>query len=549
MWATTLRFLTRWWPPLVAAGATLAYAVAILGFGLDFRPLQNDEGVTLMVASKMSVRDVLHTAIHVRHGPPLHYLLVHASLAWRDDILGLRLPSALLGITAVAFSYLAGRELLGRAGGAIVSVVVASSPITIHLGQFARGYTAMMTAAFASLWLLLLLVRTRRLRWVAPYALFALMLVASHPFGLFALASELVLLVVLGLGPKLRHPRAWRQEWRSYVGVVVAAVLGLVALVLLHAVYSPLQNKYQVGHGGPVIHLGSSGFWSRLGDHVSGSNDPVAAILLGIAVVAGFAVLCLRNHRAAIVVGVWIGLPVALLSVFTAGSQAFAPERHLSFLMPGYAVALAALFIEIAQRVPRRAAPIAAVVAAGLLAAGLVADYNDLTNFNSGLRNASLALGEQFTSDDTLLSSAGKSGGPAEDPRLYTAYAALDAAGDSPLGMWRLLDHPQGCALVHQIQQRKQPQYVWALVKPSDAEDFAQKMQDSLKDGTTVQVFSPFVLIKTPVGVQTPRGALFEGDLLWRAAVKAAPDVHDFGHMSQVYRHAFNLARLGRCAG
>ena len=110
----TLRFLTKWWPPMVAAAATIGYAVAVLGFGLDFRPLQNDEGVTLAVASKDSVREVLHTAIDLRHGPPLHYLLVHASLEWRDDILGLRLPSAVLGILAVAISYGTGRELLGR---------------------------------------------------------------------------------------------------------------------------------------------------------------------------------------------------------------------------------------------------------------------------------------------------------------------------------------------------------------------------------------------------------------------------------------------------
>ena len=56
----------------------------------------------------------------------------------------------MLGIVAVALSYGFGRELMGRAGGAVVAVVTASSPITIHLGQFARGYTAMIAAAYAS---------------------------------------------------------------------------------------------------------------------------------------------------------------------------------------------------------------------------------------------------------------------------------------------------------------------------------------------------------------------------------------------------------------
>jgi hypothetical protein len=152
------RILRARWPPLLALTATLAYAVVVIGFGLDFRPLHNDEGVTLGVASRASALDVLRVAVDHRHGPPLHYLLVHASLTWRYDILGLRLPSALLGIVAVAASFGFGRELVGRAGGAVIAIVTASSPVTIHLGQFARGYTAMIAAAYISAWLMLVLV-------------------------------------------------------------------------------------------------------------------------------------------------------------------------------------------------------------------------------------------------------------------------------------------------------------------------------------------------------------------------------------------------------
>ena len=79
---------------------------------------------------------MLDIAVNYRHGPPLHYLLVHASLVWREDVFGLRLPSALLGILAVALAYGFGRELLGRAGGAVVSVLVAASPAVVRLGQF-----------------------------------------------------------------------------------------------------------------------------------------------------------------------------------------------------------------------------------------------------------------------------------------------------------------------------------------------------------------------------------------------------------------------------
>ena len=121
-------FLTARWSVAVGALATVAYGVAVIGFGLVYRPLHNDEGVTLQVASHASAHQVLDVAVNYRHGPPLHYLLVHASLLWRDDMLGLRLPSALLGILTVALAFGFGRELLGRHGGGPVAAIVDLGP-------------------------------------------------------------------------------------------------------------------------------------------------------------------------------------------------------------------------------------------------------------------------------------------------------------------------------------------------------------------------------------------------------------------------------------
>jgi len=111
---------------VLAGIATLGYGACVFGFGLVFRPLESDESVTLQVASLDSVRGVLDAAVNYRHGPPLHYLLVHASLAVRDDVFGLRLPSALLGMVAVGLAYGFGRELLGRVEGSVMAVIVAT---------------------------------------------------------------------------------------------------------------------------------------------------------------------------------------------------------------------------------------------------------------------------------------------------------------------------------------------------------------------------------------------------------------------------------------
>jgi hypothetical protein len=533
-------FLARYWPLLLAAAATLGYAVAILGFGLDYRPLHNDEGVTLAVASESSAADVLRTAIEVRHGPPLHYLLVHASLAWRNDILGLRLPSAILGILAVPLSYAAGRELLGRPGGAAVAVIVATSPIVVHLGQFARGYTAMIAFSFASLWILLVLIRTRR-GWLVPaYAVAALLLVASHPFGLFALSSELVLLAVFTLG---REPSRWRAEPRRLIVPGAALVVGLAAFLALRQAYAPLQNKYQVGQGGSVVHLGSAAFWSRLGEHASGTKIPAFEVLLAAAVVTGVIVLALTNRRAAIVAGVWLVLPLVLLSVLTASSPDFAPERHLSFLAPGYSIALAGLLVEVARRLPRWWAVGWVAAATLLIVPGVWADRNDLGNFDSSLRNASLALASQFTAHDVLLTTAGLAE-PGEDARLYGAYAALEAPNDSPLARWRRTARASRCPLVFQAEQVPQPQYVWMLARPANPDFLARGLQ---RMGATATVYGSYVIARSKVPRQTPKNALYVGNRMWTAAVSAQPNVHDFHRMVELYRQAWHYARRGVC--
>ena len=295
---------------------------------------------------------------------------------------------------------------MGRAGGATIAVVTAVTPITIHLAQFARGYTAMIACAYGSLWLMLVLLRTGRLRWAVPYALAALLLVASHPFGLFALASELVLLAGLGgyeIATRRRHDR------RAIAALAAGLVLGAAAFLWLRHLYAPLQSKYGVGSGGAVVDLTSRSFWSDLASHVTGSSVPAFWFLVGAAVVLGIVSLAFRDRRAAIVAAVWLVLPLLLLQVLTASSEDFAPERHLSFLLPGYSIALAGFALELGRlpgpapdrrgRGPRGAAH----------AAPGVAGRNDLSNFNADLRDASLGLAAEFGPHDVLLTTAGRS--------------------------------------------------------------------------------------------------------------------------------------------
>jgi len=530
-------FLTARWAPILATLATVGYAVTVIGFGLVYRPLHNDEGVTLSVAMRDSAADVLDVAIDQRHGPPLHYLAVHASLALRDDMLGLRLPSALFGILAIALAYGFGRELLGRSGGAVLAVITATIPEVVHLAQFARGYTAMLAASYGSMWLLLLLVRTRRARYVAPYALSALLLVASHPFGLFALASELLLLVVLGLAP-LRH--GWRAQRRNAIVLCVALVAGLVAMVLLWRVYSQLQNKYGVGQGGAVVKLGSADFWRRLSTAWTGSSHVVVWLLLGAAALAGLGLLALRDRRAALILAVWLLQPIVSLSLLTATSSDFAPERHLSFMIPAYAAAIATFLVEVGRRLGRLGPWVAAGLTVLLVAPGAVALGRDVGNFTPDLRNASLALAGRFGPHDVLLST----GGVAErgiDSRLYGAYAVLEAPDGDPLSNWRDVGKDTGCDLALRLGHVPDPLAAWVLLRSADTAALSASLERLGYDN--VAAYGPFVIGRYTLPRPTTRAAVAAGARTYRAAARANLGTHDFSRLARIYRHARGDAR------
>jgi hypothetical protein len=529
-------FLTARWAPLLATLAIVGYAVTVIGFGLVYRPLHNDEGVTLSVAVRPSALDVLDTAIDQRHGPPLHYLAVHASLQLRDDMLGLRLPSALFGILAIGLAYGFGRELLGRSGGAVLALITATIPEVVHLAQFARGYTAMLAASYGSMWLLLLLVRTRRARYVVPYAIAALLLVAAHPFGLFALTSELILLVVLGLAP-LR--RGWRAQRRNVVVLSTALVAGIVAVVLLWRVYSKLQTKYGVGHGGAVVKLSSGDFWRRLGDAWTGSSHVAVWLALAAAGVAGLVLLAMRDRRAALILGVWLLQPLVSLSLFTATSTDFAPERHLSFMIPAYAAAIATFVVEIGRRAGRRGPWIAAGVTVLLIGSGTVALGRDVGDFNPDLRNASLAIASGFGRQDVLLSSGGVPE-PGADSRLFGAYAVLEAPSGSPLSDWRDVGKDTGCDLVLRLGHVPHPAAAWVLLRAGDPDALESALAGLGYDH--VAAYGPFVIGRVPLHNQTVAAAVRWGARTYRAAARANTGVHDFSRLARTYRDARSVA-------
>ena len=194
---------------------------------------------------------------------------------------------------------------------------------------------------------------------------------------------------------------------------------------------------------------------------------------------------------------VWLVLPLGLLAVLTAASSDFAPERHLSFLLPGYAAALAGFAHEVRRRAGTRyGAWVAAAVVAALLAPGWTADHNELANFNANLRDASLYMAGRFGDTDVLATTAGTLS-QAEDPRLVGAYAVLAAPDSAPLSSWQHVGSLRGCKLVRRLDQRHAVDRLWLMLSVQEPGRVGTALRAA---GADVHGFGTFLVVSDMPG-------------------------------------------------
>jgi hypothetical protein len=263
-------------------------------------------------------------------------------------------------------------------------------------------------------------------------------------------------------------------------------------------------------------------------------------LAMAAAALAGLAALARRDHRAALILAVWLVQPVALLSVLTATSSDFAPERHLSFLIPAYAAALASFLVEVGRRAGRHGPWLAVLLTAALISPGVVALSRDIGNFTPDLRSASLYLGSKFGQSDVLLSTGGV---PEQgvDARLYGDYAALEAPDGDPLSSWQNVGKDTGCTLVARLGLQPAPLAAWVLLRSPDPTTLAVRLEAVGFD--QVVTFGPFVVGRKLLHRHTVVAALSAGVHAYRVGARLSPGTPDFARLAGTYRLARSYAR------
>jgi hypothetical protein len=310
----------------VGVTAIVAAAAAFLLHQLMAWPPHEDETLALFVG-RHPLDELFQVVLEERGGAPLHFVFAWAIAHLGLGLEGLRLVSAVFAVASLPVIALLLVRLSGRLHALLGTLLVAASWTFLFHGVYGRMYSLFLfTSALSYLALLHALDRGGRRAW-ALWGAAILATVATHPYGALVLATQAVH-VLVAHRERLREPL-----WAFGAVAVLGIPFWLTDLVLAGRFdVSVVGEREKLGGPLPVFeHL-----W-EVGSDFSAGFPALPAVLLLAA--AGAARLP-RETR--LLAGAAAGVPVAALLAVSAGSSTSPETRHLIFVLPFFALFVAA---------------------------------------------------------------------------------------------------------------------------------------------------------------------------------------------------------------
>ena len=304
--------------PLAVAGGSLALGAVALGS----RSLTSDEAAASGRANA-SLGDLLSTIAHDAPDQVGNLLALKLATLVGADEMTLRAPAAIAVALAAGLLVILAGMLLGRVGGLVAGIALATNAGVVDASREARPYAlGILGIVLATLLLVVALERGGGWRW-APYAVAAAALPLFHPLAASALAAHGAMLIA-------RRDRADLRAAGIALLAGTAFAMLLLAWMAVDRFDSPAGvdalDLSRLGHG-----LATAGGWN---------------LVLAAGAVAGLAFLFNAAHASA--PDRWVGVLVAALIAAPVAATllaALAMPVHAGALVlaaPGIALAVGA---------------------------------------------------------------------------------------------------------------------------------------------------------------------------------------------------------------
>jgi Dolichyl-phosphate-mannose-protein mannosyltransferase len=323
---------TRWrseaqWQSLAAVvcavGAALAYLLTRLVRDAVDKPVYDDEALAGLIAAR-PLNEVIETVMVDRGGAPLHFVLAHVTLALDPSPVALRALSIVFAVGAVLLCYDLGRRLGGSVAGVAAALVAAGSDLLLVYGSFGRMYALFVFAAALAADLFVRALERRTAEAAAVAALAALLLPASHPYGIVPFTVEAAVALAVWRGRPLRP-------------ALPTILIGLGVFPFLVADLQ-LLDRFSVGLGGESLaqRRGLGSFGREVLGGFGGGTGLMLLVMIGVAA-TGLVLIARRSLPFALYAGGSLAASALLLFLARAGDPAPLSSRYFIFLLPVWA--------------------------------------------------------------------------------------------------------------------------------------------------------------------------------------------------------------------
>lgn len=204
------------WRDAVLLAVIAAGALLLRTHHLASESVWEDEYLSAAYLNAPSFLDFWHEQSPENWDPvPVYYVFQYFwARCFSDPVFAVRWLSVLFGLAAIPFVYAMGRRLSGRLTAVTSSLCLALSPLCIYHSQGIRPYSLLLLLGVISAHAFTEILHSNKRRWWLVTGAANVLMMWTHPFGVFLLGTEALFLFVFRFG----------QFWRTAVWFVPQAV-------------------------------------------------------------------------------------------------------------------------------------------------------------------------------------------------------------------------------------------------------------------------------------------------------------------------------------
>ena len=239
----------------------------------------------------------------------LYQWMLLETIGWSEQLL--RMPSIVLGLLCLLLGPILCKGVVGTRRAAILGLLLAISPLLVFYGRLSRPYSAVVFFSFVSFLYAAQWMQSGKLRHAVGFAIGGVLAVYCQPFAAVAVATMGGSLFTESLLRPLRSKASNRNGPSRLQVVAVLLAMGLTgAILLLPALIHSMETSFLDVLQRGTIYLSS---WTRLLSLISGTANPILAILFWVVFLMGVVDLYRRNPWLAFTFAAFFPLQVLAL--------------------------------------------------------------------------------------------------------------------------------------------------------------------------------------------------------------------------------------------